>query len=99
MCTVPGRRQSGLSSAIIQYVQDCARNDGTPFWLEAGSPESRQLYLKYGFEDMGEAVIGQGTVDRHGLPKKDGEGITIWPMVWRPDKSQAMLTVRHKSRL
>lgn len=84
MCTVPGRRHRGLAAKLVMYVQQLSRNSGHSFWLEAGSPESRRLYLKLGFEDVGEVVLGKGVVGPDGLAKQDGEGIKTWAMIWRP---------------
>lgn len=85
MCTVPGRRHRGLAAKIVMYVQQLARESGHSFWLEAGSPESRRLYLKLGFEDVGDVVLGKGVVGADGLAKKGGEGIKTWAMIWRPN--------------
>lgn len=99
MCVVPGCRRKGIAGAIIEYVQDRARQDGAPFWLETGSPESRQLYKKHGFKDAGEIILGQGVVGRDGLPKDGGEGIKIWGMIWRPASKLMGSAPREKSLL
>lgn len=84
MGTAVDRLRKGYGSALLVHLQDRAKGDGHPIWLEATTLESRDLYLKHGFTDVGEIVLGAGKVGTDGLPKRDGEGITIWSMFWRP---------------
>ncbi|KAK3374796.1 hypothetical protein B0H63DRAFT_480895 [Podospora didyma] len=84
MGTAADRRRQGLASELLVYMQEQARSDGRPLWLEATTKYSRDLYLKYGFTIVGEAVLGKGKVGPDGLKKKGGEGITTWLMFWRP---------------
>lgn len=86
MGTAVDRFRRGYASALLVHLQDRAQSDRHPIWLEATTPESRYLYLKHGFTDVGEIVLGAGKVGSDGLPKKDGEGITIWSMFWRPSR-------------
>jgi GNAT superfamily N-acetyltransferase len=73
MGVVPGRQGSGLGSAVLRHQLDRA-DDGLPAYLEASSPRSRALYLRHGFDDLGEPVQ---------LP----DGPRVWPM-WRQPQEQ-----------
>ena len=42
-------RGKGLSSALIGRLQDRARGDGLPVWLEATTEHSAGVYAKLGF--------------------------------------------------
>lgn len=84
MGTAVDRRRQGHASRLLVHMQDLAREDGRPIWLEATTDPSRELYLKHGFELIGDVVLGKGKVGPDGWPKKDGEGIKIWSMLWRP---------------
>ncbi|KAI0169632.1 hypothetical protein GGR52DRAFT_550813 [Hypoxylon sp. FL1284] len=84
MGTAADRRKQGLAGRLLEHVQDRARADGCPVWLEATTSYSRDLYLKHGFELVSDIVMGAGKVGPDGEPKKGGEGITIYAMVWRP---------------
>ena len=84
MGTSVDRRRQGLASALLGDIKERARTDGRPIWLEATTENSLALYLNHGFQNHGETVLGKGKVGRDGWPKKDGEGIVIWPMSWRP---------------
>lgn len=84
MGTAVDSQRQGLASALIKNMQEQARSDGHPIWLEATTETSLRLYLKHGFENHGEIILGKGKVGRDGLPNKGGEGIVIWSMSWRP---------------
>lgn len=84
MGTSVDRQRQGLASALLLDMQERARVDGRPLWLEATTEPSLALYLKYGFQNHGEIILGKGKVGRDGLPMKSGEGIVIWSMSWRP---------------
>lgn len=47
---------------------------------------SRNVYLKLGFAHVAEIVLGKGHAGPDGLACKDGEGIRIYGMLWRPSK-------------
>ncbi|KAK3312204.1 hypothetical protein B0H66DRAFT_570237 [Apodospora peruviana] len=83
MGTVPEKQRQGLGGEMLLYMQERARSDGRALWLEATTPSSRELYLRYGFKDVGEVVLGKGKVGKDGKTEKGGEGITMWSMVWR----------------
>lgn len=78
------RRRQGLASALLKAMQERARADGRPLWLEATTEENVALYLKNGFKKHGEIIVGKGKVGRDGLPKKNGEGVVNWAMSWHP---------------
>jgi GNAT superfamily N-acetyltransferase len=67
---VIGERQgSGLGTAMLRHRLERADADGLAAYLEAGSPGSRALYLRHGFEDLGE-------------PVRVADSPPLWPM-WR----------------
>jgi GNAT superfamily N-acetyltransferase len=82
--TDPERQRQGLGGALLEYMKARARSDGRPLWLEASNPSARVLYLKHGFEEVEEIILGIGKVGLDGRAKKDGEGVKTWGMVWRP---------------
>jgi predicted acetyltransferase len=84
MGTAVDCRRRGHARRWLTHVQNQAREDKLPIWLEATTAISRDMYTKYGFSSAGEAVLGKGKVDDKGLTKKGGEGVTIWSMYWRP---------------
>ncbi|NUW42500.1 GNAT family N-acetyltransferase [Nonomuraea rhodomycinica] len=66
-----GRQGAGLGSAMLRHGLERADAGGLPAYLEASSPRSRALYLRHGFEDLGEPVRVAG-------------GPPLWPMWRRP---------------
>ncbi|RKR92974.1 acetyltransferase (GNAT) family protein [Micromonospora pisi] len=69
MGVVGGRQGAGLGSAMLRHRLERADADGLAVYLEASSPRSRALYLRYGFEDLGE-------------PVRVADSPLLWPM-WR----------------
>lgn len=67
---LPARRGAGLGSTLLRRRLNRADAEATPAYLEASSARSRELYLRHGFEDLGEPLH---------LPDA---GPTLWPM-WR----------------
>ncbi|GHE85010.1 N-acetyltransferase [Streptomyces longispororuber] len=65
----PERQGQGIGTALITSVLDRCDREGLHAYLEASSPRSRELYLRLGFADLGQALA---------LP----DGPTMWPM-WR----------------
>jgi GNAT superfamily N-acetyltransferase len=57
----PERQGRGVGSAIMRPVLDRCDAEGTPAYLEASSPRSRELYLRHGFEVTEELHIGRGS--------------------------------------
>lgn len=84
MGTSLDRRREGLATSLLENMKERARADGRPIWLEATTELSLALYLKHGFRNHGEVILGKGKVGCNGLAKKDGEGIVIWSMSWLP---------------
>lgn len=64
-----GRQGAGLGSAMLRHRLERADADGLAAYLEASSPRSRALYLRHGFEDLGE-------------PVRAADSPPLWPM-WR----------------
>ncbi|WP_433263442.1 GNAT family N-acetyltransferase [Actinosynnema sp. CS-041913] len=56
MGVVGGRQGAGLGSAMLRHRLAQADADGLAVHLEASSSRSRALYLRHGFEDLGEPV-------------------------------------------
>jgi len=75
----------GLSSALIRKLQQQAAAEGWPIWLEATTPKSQKIYAKLGFETIEKIILGKGIVGPDGKRTKDGEGVSIWAMVWWPE--------------
>ncbi|GAA1870529.1 GNAT family N-acetyltransferase [Asanoa iriomotensis] len=67
MGVVRRRQGAGLGSALLRHGLSQAAGLGA--YLEASSPRSRTLYMRHGFEDLGEPI------------RLDG-GPPLWPM-WR----------------
>ncbi|MEU7745073.1 GNAT family N-acetyltransferase [Nonomuraea sp. NPDC049158] len=70
MGVVGERRGAGLGSAMLRHRLARADADGLGTYLEASSPRSRALDLRYGFENLGE-------------PLRVADSPLLWPM-WRP---------------
>jgi ribosomal protein S18 acetylase RimI-like enzyme len=70
MGVISGRQGAGLGSAMLRHRLAGAEADGLAAYLEASSPRSRALYLRHGFEDLGE-------------PVRVADSPLLWPM-WRP---------------
>ncbi|UNI13365.1 hypothetical protein JDV02_000115 [Purpureocillium takamizusanense] len=77
-------RGRGLASRLIEEAKKLAAKERLPVWLEATTERNRRLYSKLGFKDLGGIVLGKGKVGADGERKNGGEGVTIWPMIWRP---------------
>jgi ribosomal protein S18 acetylase RimI-like enzyme len=71
MGVVGGRRGAGLGSAMLRHRLERADTDRLAAYLEASSPRSRALYLRHGFEDLGE-------------PVRVADSPPLWPMWRRP---------------
>lgn len=78
-------RKQGLLSVMMEDVLEKARTAGKPVWLESTTPYSRQQFARFGFEVVGEMLLGKGKVDKDGVRKKGGEGVTLTGMIWRPE--------------
>jgi GNAT superfamily N-acetyltransferase len=74
MGVVGDRQGAGLGTAMLRHGLEGADAAALGTYLEAGSPRSRALYLRHGFEDLGEPV----QVD---------DSPPLWPM-WRSPRRQ-----------
>ncbi|GAB3898653.1 GNAT family N-acetyltransferase [Kibdelosporangium lantanae] len=73
MGVVRGRQGAGLGSAMLRHRLERADANGLAVYLEASSPRSRALYLRYGFHD-------------HGGPVRVADSPLLWPM-WRQPRT------------
>jgi len=60
MGVIPERQGRGLGTALIAPALRDLDGDGTPAYLEASSPRSRELYLRNGFVVTGEFELPSG---------------------------------------
>ena len=82
-------RGRGLSSALIRQLQERARGEGVPVWLEATSVGSARLYAKLGFKSVGKVMLGEGVAAPDGSREQGGSGVPVDCMVWRPGKEES----------
>jgi GNAT superfamily N-acetyltransferase len=66
--TRPEWQSRGLGSALLREVLERCDREGRPAYLEASSEGNRRLYLRHGFEVVGEISLPDGP--------------SMWPM-WR----------------
>ena len=78
-------RGKGLAGKVVSKWQDKAASEGQAIWLEATTEQSSNVYAKCGFKVVGEVHLGKGTHAATGAYEKDGPGVTVYPMLWRPD--------------
>lgn len=71
----------------MRDVQQTAKREHVPIWLEATTPSSRNLYLSLGFEEVEVIVLGKGKVAADASIQPGGPGIPLWGMVWWPEVS------------
>jgi hypothetical protein len=84
--TLPDAQGNGLCSALMRGFQDIASREQLPIWLEATTEKSMKLYQNLGWELADETLLGKGKANADGVKCKDGEGVKIWGMIWRPSK-------------
>lgn len=58
--TMPEWRSRGIGSLLLREVLDRCDRQGRPAYLEASSADNRRLYLRHGFEVIGEIVLPDG---------------------------------------
>lgn len=75
LATLPHRQNQGLGSLLMAERHRGLDESGTAAYLEAADARSRELYLRHGYEDLGEPLI---------LP----DGPPMFPM-WRPPGSRS----------
>ena len=71
----PAYQRRGLGSMLIRQGLDDADKIGAQTYIEA-SPDGLPLYLKHGWEPVGELAINMG---KHGA----GSGVEIMPLLMR----------------
>jgi len=69
--TRPEWQSRGIGSALLRPVLELCDRDATPTYLEATSDGNKRLYLRHGFDVVGEIRLPDGP--------------SMWPM-WRPPK-------------
>lgn len=72
---------AGAFSAAVVPFMDRARDEGVPVWLEAASLRAAGIYEHFGFRMVEEMTVGVGEYGRDGLPKANGEGVTVYAMI------------------
>ncbi|KAF2151507.1 hypothetical protein K461DRAFT_295553 [Myriangium duriaei CBS 260.36] len=76
-------RVSGAISAVVRPFLEKARTEGAVVWLEATGPAAVAVYTHFGFEVVERIVIGKGRVGVDGWPQENGEGVSIWAMIFK----------------
>lgn len=72
----------GVVTAVVKPYLERALAEGRPAVLEAANEHARDVYLHWGFKVISEVVVGKGKVNVEGYPDENGEGITLWFMVF-----------------
>ena len=54
----PARQGHGYGSALMRHALERCDRDGAPAYLESSNPRNIPLYLRHGFEVMGEIQVG-----------------------------------------
>lgn len=78
-------RGQGIAGKVVAEWQEKVAKEGQAIWLEATTAGSRSVYERCGFKTVDEIKLGKGTHGTNGGYQKDGPGVTIYPMLWRPD--------------
>lgn len=76
-------RGKGLGCGLLEEVTERAGREGRSVWLEATTAQSRRLFLRMGFVDVEEVVMGRGKVGEGGYDQAGGPGVKLWCMIWR----------------
>lgn len=79
-------RGRGLCSAMVKHYQATAATEQVAIYMEAATEYSWRLYEGLGFVTVDEIVLGKGTAAADGTACAGGPGLTIWGMIWRPEK-------------
>lgn len=86
VATSEDARGKGLSSALIRKLQERAKEEDVPVWLEATTEYSSRVYAKLGFEIVDTVVLGKGRAAADGTKQQGGVGVPIFCMIWWPAK-------------
>ncbi|KAF7332826.1 Acyl-CoA N-acyltransferase [Mycena venus] len=80
----PEFQGKGFLSMLLQEAFQHAPN--AVFTLEANTPRARDVYKRYGFEVVGEVIIGKGKVDALGVASSGtaATGFPMYPMIKVP---------------
>lgn len=84
--TSPECQGRGLGSTMLKALQARAAKEGLPVWLESTTEKSMRVYSKCGFKVVETMNFGKGNTGADGRPKVNGEGVTLWAMIWWPPK-------------
>ncbi|KAJ7465793.1 hypothetical protein B0H11DRAFT_1870053 [Mycena galericulata] len=80
----PEFQGKGFLSMLLQEAFQHAPS--AVFTLEANTPRARDVYKRYGFEVVGEVIIGEGKVDALGVASSGAAatGFPMYPMIKVP---------------
>ncbi|KAF5364622.1 hypothetical protein D9758_005603 [Tetrapyrgos nigripes] len=80
--TDPEYQGKGYMSKLIRETIE-QTGDNAIFTLEANNPKARDVYVKHGFEVVGEVRIGKGSVDDTGILAQGEKavGFPMYPMI------------------
>ncbi|KAH8646380.1 hypothetical protein BGZ60DRAFT_424488 [Tricladium varicosporioides] len=81
-------RGKGMCSQLLKHYQTIARGQGLPIWMEASNPYCARIYERAGWKHVEPIVVGKGKCGADGVLKEGGEGLTIYGMVWWPEKAE-----------
>jgi ribosomal protein S18 acetylase RimI-like enzyme len=73
----PNAQRRGLGAELMRHGVARCDEDGALAYLESSNPRNISLYLRFGFEVMGEIQVGAGPVVTPMLrrPRREGRGI------------------------
>lgn len=54
----PAHQGEGIGSQLMKRAIEAVDKDGLPAYLESSNPRNMSLYMRYGFETMGQIKIG-----------------------------------------
>lgn len=54
----PATPDEGHGAAMMRHARERSDRDGVPAYLESSNPRNISLYLRHGFEIMGEIQVG-----------------------------------------
>ncbi|KAL4419707.1 hypothetical protein ABPG75_006805 [Micractinium tetrahymenae] len=75
LATLPGEQGAGRGRRVLRYLERMADAEGRTLYLEASSGDSRRLYLRHGFQDVEDVVVGDsasGGVTFHIMARPPG---------------------------
>lgn len=80
----PKYQRRGIGDMLMTWGTEIADSKGLPCYLEAGLPDAKFLYLKHGFQIVGEVIFESG---------KYRKGMEVWKPIamLRPAPSPTLL--------